>query len=351
MGLTCRLLGHSYGDAETEREREERGDEVVVSIREIQVCSRCGNEQVISENKEVTAIRTPEEVGMTEGEVETAAAGFEPAKPKPGVSEAEDAAIETAPDAETRAEADAANAEANAAASDAETGAGADADPAAQQPSEAASAPDARPADQPDASADAGGADTGSAESADAPPVTDDGIILGDDESQSEPRDRTQWPDEVDEVETDDPTPPADGDDAEFIDADAEAGVEADAEAEAEQGQTRERGAWPDAPGDDEGWNAQPDDGEPVSVSFGGGLAPEGSAPQSQRSNGQYVEAEDEDEFVRADDSNVGNEAPDDAVEYYCPNCGHARGASSSSMRAGDICPECKKGYIAERES
>jgi len=346
MGLTCRLLGHSYGDPETEREREERGDEVVVSIREIQVCSRCGHEQVISENKEVTAIRTPEEVGMTEGEVETAAAGFEPAKPQPGVSEAEDAAIETAPDAETRDEVDAANAGAN----DAETDAGADADPAAQQPSEAASATDAQSADESDASAHAG-----SAESADAPPVTDDGIILDDDESQSEPRDRTQWPDEVDEVETDDPTPPADGDDAEFIDADAEAAAEADAkadaEAEAEQGQTRRRGAWPDAPGDDEGWNAQPDDGEPVSVSFGGGLTPEESAPQSRQSNGQYVEAEAEDEFVRADDSNVGNEAPDDAVEYYCPNCGHARGASSSSMRAGDICPECKKGYIAERES
>ncbi|POG56650.1 DUF7093 family protein [Haloferax marisrubri] len=342
MGLTCRLLGHSYGDPETEREREERGDEVVVSIREIQVCSRCGHEQVISENKEVTAIRTPEEVGMTEGEVETAAAGFEPANPKPGVSDAEDPAIETAPDAETRAEVDAATADA---ASDAGAGADADADPAAQQPNEAAGAADAQTADE--------SADGDDAGSADAPPVTDDGIILDDDEEQSSTtRDRTQWPDEVDEVETDDPTPPADGDDAEFIDADAEAG--ADAEAESEQSQTRERGAWPDAPGDDEGWNAQPDDGEPVSVSFGGGLTPEGSAQQGQQgqqSNGQYIEAEDEDEFVRADESNVGNEAPDDAVEYYCPNCGHARGASSSSMRAGDICPECKKGYIAERES
>ncbi|CQR51200.1 MULTISPECIES: DUF7093 family protein [Haloferax] len=337
MGLTCRLLGHSYGDAETEREREERGDEVVVSIREIQVCSRCGHEQVMSENKEVTAIRTPEEVGMTEGEVETAAAGFEPAKPQPGVSEGEDAAIETAPDAETRAGVDAAEADA---AGDAEADAGAD--PAAQQPAEAANAADAQPAAESDPSGDAGAADTGSA---DAPPVTDDGVILDDDESQSEPRDRTQWPDEVDEVETDDPTPPADGDDAEFIDADA------DAEAESEQPRERERGAWPDAPGDDEGWNAQPDDGEPVSVSFGGGLTPEESAPQGRQSNGQYVEAEDEDDFVRADESNVGNEAPDDAVEYYCPNCGHARGASSSSMRAGDICPECKKGYIAERES
>jgi predicted RNA-binding Zn-ribbon protein involved in translation (DUF1610 family) len=37
-------------------------------------------------------------------------------------------------------------------------------------------------------------------------------------------------------------------------------------------------------------------------------------------------------------------------VEFYCPNCGHARVAGASSIRAGDICPECKQGYIAERE-
>ena len=59
MGLKCRLLGHTYGDPEVERNREERGDEVVVTIREVQTCARCGDEQVVSQNKEVTAIRSP----------------------------------------------------------------------------------------------------------------------------------------------------------------------------------------------------------------------------------------------------------------------------------------------------
>ncbi|KAB1192540.1 hypothetical protein GJR96_03435 [Haloferax sp. MBLA0076] len=322
MGLTCRLLGHSYGDPETEREREERGDEVVVSIRELQVCSRCGHEQVISENKEVTAIRTPEEVGMTEGEVETAAAGFEPANPKPGTSEA------SGPDAEAEAPSETDTAPDIETAPDPETEAVADAQstpdhPAVDETVEADEAPE-------------------EAE----PPVTDDAIILDDEHDDEAQRDRTQWPDEVSDVDTDEsaPAPAPDGDDAEFIDADAEADTAGDAPKP-----TREHGAWPEAPGEDEGWDAKPDDGEPASVSFGGGLTPEVNGSVNPASNGEYVEADDADEFVRAEETNL--EAPDQAIEYYCPNCGHSRAASASSMRAGDICPECKKGYIAEREA
>jgi hypothetical protein len=35
MGLRC-LLGHDYGETEIEREREEDGDEMVVTIREVE---------------------------------------------------------------------------------------------------------------------------------------------------------------------------------------------------------------------------------------------------------------------------------------------------------------------------
>ncbi|WP_416838525.1 hypothetical protein [Haloferax sp. DFSO52] len=326
MGLTCRLLGHSYGEPETEREREERGDEVVVSIRELQVCSRCGLEQVISENKEVTAIRTPEEVGMTEGEAETAAAGFEPANPKPGIQnadspstdaepETQDAGgapeIETAPDPETEAEVD------------------------------SHSEPDHPTAGDVDEDIE--------------PEVTDDAVILDDDDDDDVQRDRTQWPDEVDAVDTEEPVPQpsADGDDAEFIDADASTTPDENTNANAgnTSAQTRDRGAWPDAPGEDQGWDAKPDDGEPAPVSFGGGLTPEGNGSVGSPSNDEYIDAGDSDEFVRANDASIASETPDESIEYYCPNCGHSRGASSSSMRAGDICPECRKGYIAEREA
>lgn len=64
MGLKCSLLGHSFGEATVEREREERGSEVVTIVREREECSRCGEERVVSENKEVTSVVEPEEVGL-----------------------------------------------------------------------------------------------------------------------------------------------------------------------------------------------------------------------------------------------------------------------------------------------
>jgi len=70
MAIRCSLLGHDYGDSEVEREREEQGNEVVVTIREEQTCSRCGKTKLVSENKEVTALTesadeptTPETAG------------------------------------------------------------------------------------------------------------------------------------------------------------------------------------------------------------------------------------------------------------------------------------------------
>ena len=41
MGLRC-LLGHEYANREVEREREERGNEVVVTYRTVETCDRCG---------------------------------------------------------------------------------------------------------------------------------------------------------------------------------------------------------------------------------------------------------------------------------------------------------------------
>lgn len=63
MGLRCSLLGHDFGDVEVEREREERGSEVVVTITEFETCSRCGDRNIVTENTEV---RTAEPAGTEE---------------------------------------------------------------------------------------------------------------------------------------------------------------------------------------------------------------------------------------------------------------------------------------------
>ena len=64
MGLQCSILGHSFEPAGVEREREEQGSEVVTTEREIQRCSRCGNERIVSESTEVTAVVDADALGL-----------------------------------------------------------------------------------------------------------------------------------------------------------------------------------------------------------------------------------------------------------------------------------------------
>jgi hypothetical protein len=358
MGLKCRLLGHEYGDPEIEREREENGDEVVVSIRELQVCARCGKEMVVSENKEVTSIRTPEEVGLDDD----------------GATGSPAAASETQPAAATDADrtpADSPRTDRTPADS-ARTGR---TPTETNAPAESDAGPHIQQA-EPDVAAEEGGATADEAAEDDFEPPQDpnedDAVILDDEGTE---RDDTQWPEET---ETD-PSEAAEHsaaledelgseeevtDDAEFIDADEDAATAVDtADTDAETGdrghgewparedydtEGSDTSVWPEHESDDEGFDAQPSDGEPADVSFGGGLTPEMNG-HAARATEEYVSSDDG--FTRAEEQGeLETNVPDDRVEFYCPNCDHARTAGASSMRAGDICPKCKQGYIAERE-
>lgn len=62
MGLKCSFLGHAYEEAGVEREREEQGSEVVTVVKELEQCTRCGTERVVSESTEVAAVVDPEDV-------------------------------------------------------------------------------------------------------------------------------------------------------------------------------------------------------------------------------------------------------------------------------------------------
>ena len=37
-------------------------------------------------------------------------------------------------------------------------------------------------------------------------------------------------------------------------------------------------------------------------------------------------------------------------TEFYCPECQFTTPTEGSSLRPGDICPECRLGYLTERE-
>ncbi|WP_338727114.1 hypothetical protein [Haladaptatus sp. DJG-WS-42] len=172
MSLKCSLLGHRYGELEVEREREERGSEVVVTVREVEVCDRCGNTQIRSEAKEVTTMET----GTQEPAPES-----EPEPPH------DDAAVVTEPD-------------------DAEVEPADDTDEADQLPAEPADE-DVEIIDEHEA-ADVGH-DTAPnlaeveqyEELDDLDPEQDDGIILTDDEDEVPQRNPGEWPDEPERVD------------------------------------------------------------------------------------------------------------------------------------------------------
>ena len=72
MGLKCSFLGHAFEPAGVERDREEQGSEVVTVVRELEACTRCGQERVVSESTEVTAVVEPDDV---DAEVDDSAGG------------------------------------------------------------------------------------------------------------------------------------------------------------------------------------------------------------------------------------------------------------------------------------
>jgi len=384
MGLRC-LFGHDFGEPELEREREEDGDEMVVTVREVKTCDRCGKTQVVSENKEVTAIRDSEDVGIDEEEAESDAptddtdAGAEPAD-SVDVGAATDVGGDApaGDDAEfIDADEDASEPDPTAGEPDAggdPTGETADAATVAEgdddvefigdaETDDATEIPDAETGDATEVPGDDEGEPS---------PEEDDGVIL-----DEEPREREhgEWPDPDGtrspetgddgpsledvggdmEVDPENPNaaevdPSAVEDDAEFIDADDDAV----GEEETESGPT----PWPEQRGADEGFDAEPHDGESAGVSFGGGLKPEMNGERQVDDESEataYVGGNggerELDEMVRAERAEVELRSdPSVTVEFYCPNCGVSQPAGESSMRAGDICPECRQGYIAERE-
>jgi len=366
MGLRC-LLGHDFGEPELQREREEDGDEVVTTVKEVKTCARCGEAQIVSENTEVTTME------QLADEAAAAAAGGggsagEPDSGTPGGPSATaggsdapevdaggvDAGGASDDDAITLGEEPGAGSDdavildegpsGDAEAESAETGpepgaadAGATDRPDAANEPEPSRGPD--PAEEEAELLDAGDrSEAGGSAAADAGPESgstddpdaeaDDGVILDEEEESPDDRERGAWP-SVDEGD-------AEGDD---------------------------RTAWPDHGGEDEGFSAEVGEGGDAEVEFGGGLTPQAAdRPEGDGEETEYVEAPDDAESVAFDAGGEGEtgitrgESPDletvgddGPTEYYCPECGMVRAADGSSMRAGDICPECKRGYVDER--
>ena len=314
MGLRC-LLSHDFGEPELEREREEQGNEVVITVNEVKTCSRCGERRIVSENTEVTSMEqlTATATEADAPEAETAATTDDAASSQqPAASTGSDSGVTIDDSVPTTDDAEVWTDDEDAPGERTEDLGAAEPANMTVDDVEAAAAEAANAVD----SSAAGAADADAVETAE-----DDGVILSDetddedDEDASTDREPGEWP---------------------AYDTDEEG-----------QGDTE----WPDVEGDDEGYSAEdPPEGEPEDMTFGGGFTPEitkSETGSAAAANGEEPELS----FTRAEESTVEYEPTVDDIEteFYCPECGLARLAGNSSMRAGDICPDCKRGYISER--
>ncbi|MFB6146472.1 MAG: hypothetical protein ABEJ08_02170 [Halobacteriaceae archaeon] len=330
MSLRCSLLGHDFGDPETEREREERGDEAVTTVREVRTCRRCGERRVLSENTEVTHV----------GDDTSADAG--PASHGTESGEAASQSATPVGDADTATPAD---------------------DSAPQ--SGGGSAPSA-------ASGAGGGYQSGGDATTDDTAPEDDAIILGDEADQPPDRDAGEWPGADDA----DDRPASGDDDAGVSSADGPTVSEAaeettSARAETVDGDPLTGDQAVDQPpgptvgdpdtgsaGEDAGAagpDAEPDEAG-ADVLEGESGDPERDATGRHQSEGAGSETPEPDpdatgpsDIRAADEAGAGADEVDVDAELTCPNCGFSEGALGSSHRRGDICPECRKGYLAER--
>jgi hypothetical protein len=237
MSYKCAIFGHKYGDPEVERDREEDGNEVIITVRETETCARCEKTRVISENKEVTTLETAADIvadDIGEGDLSSTEPTAQP-EPEP----------QAAPTSQ-------------------EEPATATGDPAPDIPEAESSISD------------------------DVDPGEDDAVILDDDgddedDADDEGREPGEWPDESEDDE------------------------ESDEETD-----------WPEQHGknkDDPDWEL-PTDIDPH--------------PETDGSVG----------------GSVGDTLTVPEGKFYCGECGFTTEVESSSLRAGDFCPECHKGTL-----
>ncbi len=340
MVLRCSLLGHDYGEPEVDREREERGSEVVLTVQTYEECARCGDRHIISENTEITSLTPDERTEDVDRVSETATEPEGPGRDEPGNRRGPEPAATGANGADppdddgdwprTRGatagrrsddpvrgpgggdETSTSRASATRARDDAAAGANTDGgtrsdDPSAGNGAEPADA-SPEPTDSARGTEPAGTATDRNVPTDEAGEPIEDGEVLEDDG-----RKPGEWP------EPDDVGPPAGGGSDERwpdLEIDRVGGEELtyeepDEGAEETADGTAEKAVSGSAVGDS-----------------GTGIASAASAP-----------APGEDPTVESADT-----------EFYCPTCSFVAPGDHGSLRPGDICPDCGRGYIGERE-
>ena len=376
MGLRC-LLGHDFGEPELRRTREEQGDEVIVTVSEVTTCRRCGATRVVGENKEITSIEQlaataadPSDAAIESTEIESSSPESSPTT-QPTPTTESSATVDRRSTSNTRTAGGSSAAE-----EDTEI-----------LPNEPAPSIEQTPFET-DKTAVAD-TDTAAADIAESDTVAADIAERDMDSKDTDNAEPTTHADDETKYEASgaDDTTPSNADDGIILPTDDERRTEREVGAwpEHDVGETEPAGEptpWPEQTGKDTGYDASPPDGD-RNVGGGSGFVPdiadaEGATTEEPADDQTRPESDAEEATTDATDEDATDDAellgtdesgavsgragePDFDVEafesavdeieteFVCPACGFSRRPEGSSMRAGDICPECKRGYIAER--
>jgi ssDNA-binding Zn-finger/Zn-ribbon topoisomerase 1 len=405
MGLRCSLFGHDFGDTLTERDRDERGAEVVITVREIRTCRRCGAEEVVTENTEVRhrdslsdaaggGESDPSVDGDLDGEASESEAATATTDFEPAVDDIEtDSDVDAEPDEETDTSPDPA-------ADDPDHDVASFVEAAEPGKPEAAGEADVReeqadPDDMPgfeeaspestaetgEEADDAPGAETtsGPDESADTTTTAEgesDGVLLDETDESDETTDESDE-DEEDATEDVDDAVIMDETNEGVVDRDTDLGRRemADAGNMFDTAGPRGERAAPEDPSDGTVW--EPDEesatSDPPGIGEDEEIGADANSNEDDPGTGPGTESMDESAFefdsqqseepgeaeppeeprsgiTSAGPIDVSGRASDDPdASLRCPECGHTVPAARSSLRAGDICPECHRAYLTER--
>lgn len=336
MGLRCSLLGHDYGEPEVDREREERGSEVVLTVQTYEECARCGDRHIISENTEITSL-TPDERNEAETDDRDRDTGAPPESAtasgrdgsggrEPGPPTADGNTAETQTDDEqdwrrTRAE----------------TASGRSGKPV-RGPGGGDSASNDRTPASPAEGTETAGANT------------DGGTRSEDPNAEARPE----------------PATPAEGNDSDAPDRNVptdENGEPIEDGEILEEENDRKPGEWPDpddvgpptGEGSRERWPDLEIDrvgGEELTYEDAPDEEPADERPDPKTGSGSAVTDSGTGIASAASAPTPGEDPAVDPVdtEFYCPTCSFVAPGDHGSLRPGDICPDCGRGYIGERE-
>jgi predicted RNA-binding Zn-ribbon protein involved in translation (DUF1610 family) len=311
MGFKCSVLGHRFEEPGLVHEREPRGDDVITIRRKVMVCTLCGEQQVLAENKEITK-------GKQEDDEDDKTSGMDESIDN---NTDTDGAIDdsTRDIDDTTGETDEIDSINTDKIDNGETD----------------ERDNVEVDERGDVEVDERGDSDGGERGRDEPPTI---------EETSETRSGTEGIDMIHEQDgTVDVTESS-------LDAQQDDGIVL---SDGEEG--RRYGEWPDKSGETETdcqWD--PDGLQSQSASASTDFETNGhtdsSAIDAETDTGEIITDGQSDSKAEQSTTEQSTTEQSSTEEFYCPSCGFTVTAPDSAFRSGDSCPECRKEYLIERE-